>query len=189
MQLRLRSYRRASCCLLSVTIILLSSLTGRTQQTPQTEWSFPTQKNPRVVISNASLITINSWEKSEVSIKARVLAAAIQPQEVRIKSEPNKLDISCEPAKSERKIFLTVSVPSKAALDIKTNGNTIQVTEPTEQIIISNASNELLQISVPESSALDMKEARQAVERRAMWSRVRRAMCNSKHRQFFKTSE
>jgi hypothetical protein len=168
MQLRLRSYRRATCCLLCLTIALLSSLSARTQQALQTEWSFPTQNNPRVVISNASLISINSWDKNEVSIKAEVLAAEIQTQEVRIKSEPNKLDISCDPAKSDRKIFLTVNVPSKAVLEIKTNGNTIQVTEPTEQIIINNASKELLQLSVPESSALDMKETRQAVERRQL---------------------
>lgn len=157
MRLRPRSYRRASCCLLSVAIVLLHSLSGRTQQALQTEWSFPTQNNPRVVISNASLISINAWDKSEVSIKAEVLAAAIQAQEVRIKSETNKLDISCDPARPDRKIFLTISVPAKAVLEIKTNGNTIQVTEPAEQIIINNASKELLQLSVPESSALDTR--------------------------------
>ena len=167
MHLRLRSYQRAGCCTLALAIVLLNSLSGRTQ-TLQTEWSFPTQNNPRVVISNASLITINAWDKNEVSIKAEVLAAAIQAQEVRVKSESNKLDISCDPAKSDRKIFLTVSVPSKAVLEIKANGNTIQVTEPADQIIISNASKELLQLSVPESSALDMKETRQAVERRQL---------------------
>lgn len=168
MQLRLRSYHRAICCLLCLTIVPLSSLSARTHQALQTEWSFPTQNNPRVFISNASLISINSWDKSEVSIKAEVLAAEIQTQEVRIKAEPNKLDISCDPAKSDRKIFLTVNLPLKSVLEIKTNGNMIQVTDPTEQIIINNASRELLQLSVPESSALDMKDARQAVERRQL---------------------
>ena len=168
MRLRPGSYQRASCCVLSVAVVLLNSLSVHTRQALVTQWSFPTQNNPRVVISNASVISINAWDKNEVSIKAEVLAAAIQAEEVRIKSETNKLDISCDPAKSDRRIFLTISVPAQAVLEMRSNGNTIQVAEPAEQIILSNASKELLQLSVPESAALDMKEARNAVERRQL---------------------
>ena len=66
MRLRPRQYRRARCCVLSITIVLLNNLSAFTQ-TIQTEWSFPTFNSPRVVISNASLISIVCWDKSEVS--------------------------------------------------------------------------------------------------------------------------
>src|SRR6266404_2251445 len=167
MQLRPRPYRPASCCVLSVTIVLLNSLSAFTQ-TIETEWSFPTLNSPRVVISNASLVSIVSWDKSEVSIKAEVLAAAIQAKEVSVKSANNRLEVSCVPAKPDRKVFLTVRVPAKALLWIEIDRNTVQVTEPADQIIVSNASSELLQLSVPESSAVDMKEAPHAVERRQL---------------------
>jgi hypothetical protein len=148
--------------------VLLNSPPARNQQTPLTEWIFPTSNNPRIVISNASLVSIIAWDKSEVLVKADVLATQIQSDEVRIKSSNRRLQVECSPAKPDRKVFLIVRVPAKAFLSIETNGNSIQVTEPADQIIISFASREMLQLTVPESSALDMKEARNAVERRQL---------------------
>jgi VWFA-related protein len=159
---------RSLGCLLSVTIVLLECVSGRTNQALQTEWYFPATGSPRVVVSNASLVSINSWDKNEVSIKAEVLAAPAQSGEVNIKSANNRLEISCSPAKPDRKIFLTLRVPDKSLLWVESNGNSIQITQPADQIIVNNGSRELLQLSVPESSALDMKDARNAVERRQL---------------------
>jgi VWFA-related protein len=159
-----RSYRHAGCCILSITIFLLNGLSGFTQAR-QTEQSFPTQDNPKVVVSNASTISITSWDKREVSLSAEVLGAAPQAEEVRIKSENNKLEVSCRPSKPDRNIFLTLCVPARAVLEIKTHGNEVEVKEPAGQITMS-VSKELIQLNVPESSRLDMQDAPKAVEQR-----------------------
>jgi VWFA-related protein len=167
MRLYLRPNRRVTFCILSLVTILLNRLPAFTQAT-EIEWSFPAQNSPRIWISNASLVSIVAWDKSEVSIKADVLATKIQAGEVKVKQENNRLIVSCVPAKPDRKIFLIVRAPAKSFLEIEINGNTVQVTQPADQIVISHASNELLQLGVPESSSLDMKEAPHAVERRPL---------------------
>lgn len=166
MNFRSRSYRLTGCCILAITIILLDGLAGFTQA-PQTEHSFPTQDNPRITISNASTISIAPWEKNEVSIAAKVSGASIQVDEVRIKPEKNKVEISCHPSKPDRNISLTLRVPSKAVLEIKSQGNKVEIKQPAGQITII-ASQESIQLSVPESSVLDMLDAPNAVEHRQM---------------------
>jgi len=168
MPLRPRSYLRYLGWLLSAVFLLIESGSARTSQIRQTEWNFPTPNNSRVVISNAALVSVNTWDKNEVSIRAEVLAASLQAGEVSVKSAINRLEISCSPARPDRKVFLTVRVPAKALLWIESYGNSVQVSQPSEQIIINNGSKELLQLSVPESSALDMKDAHNAVERRQL---------------------
>src|SRR5882724_4343525 len=162
MNFRLRPYRLTGCCILSITIILLDGLTGFTQA-PQAEHHFPTQDNPRITISNASTISITSWSKNEVSIAVEVSGASIQANEVRITPEKNRLEITCEPSKPDRNIYLTLLVPSKAVLEIRSQGNKVEVQEPIGQVTIS-ASKELIQLGVPESSSLDMVEAPRAFE-------------------------
>jgi Ca-activated chloride channel family protein len=164
MHLSPRSYRRAGCCFLALTIVLLNGPSGFTQA-PQTEQRFPTQDNPRVVISNASTISITSWDKNEVSIRGSVLGAQVQAGEITIKPDKNKLEISCHPSKPDRDIALNLQVPVKAVLEMNTGGNTIQVKEPQGQITI-RASRGLLQLLLPEYSSLDMQAAPHASVRR-----------------------
>ena len=164
MNFRLRSYRLTGCWILSTIIILLDGLTGFTQG-PQAEHHFPTQGNPRITISNAYSISIVSWGKNEVSIAAEVSGASIQVDEIRITPEKNKLAIMCNPSKPDRQIYLTLRVPAKAFLEIKSHGNRVEIKEPAGQITIL-ASRELIQLGVPESSSLDMLAAPNAVEQR-----------------------
>jgi VWFA-related protein len=166
MHLTPSSPRRAGRCILVITIVLLSGPSGFTQA-PHTGQSFPTHDNPRVVISNASRVSIVSWHNREVSVAAEVLGAAAKTDEVKIKFEDNKLEISCQPSKPDRNISLTLRVPAKAVLEIRTFGNTVHVKEPDGQITISS-SEDLIQLSVPESSSLDMQEAPHASARRRL---------------------
>lgn len=167
MRLSFFSYRRAGCCILFITAILLTSLSG-SPQSSQIERIFPTTNFPRVLISNASQITIESWDKNVVSIKGEVLGSAVQSDEVSIKGEDNKINVSCRSAKPERKIFLTVRVPSKSILEISTDGNKVEVREPTDQMVISYASKELIQLNAPEETRFDMQDAPNASVRRSM---------------------
>ncbi len=162
MNFRLRSYRLTGCWILSTTIILLDGLTGFTQ-TPKAEHHFPTQPNPRITISNAATISIAPWGKNEVSIVAEVSGASIQVDEIRIIPEKSKLDIACNPSKPDRSIYLTLRVPPRAILDIRSNGNRVEIKEPVGPVTIL-ASKELIQLGVPESSSLDMLAAPNAVE-------------------------
>ena len=157
MNFRLRSYRLAGCCILSTTIILLDGLTGFTQA-PQAEHHFPTQPNPRITVSNAYSISIVSWEKNEVSIAVEISGASIQVDEVRIRPEKNKLEITCSPTKPDRSIYLTLRVPAKAILEIRSQGNKVDIKQPVGQVTII-ASKESIQLSVPESASLDMQDA------------------------------
>jgi VWFA-related protein len=166
MHLSPRVRRLASCCLLAITIVLLKGPSAFTQG-PQPEQTFPTQDNPRVVISNASTISINSWDKKEVSIGASVLGGAVQPEELKIKAEKNKLEISCHPSKPDRNMSVTLHVPVKALLEITAYGNTIEVKQPEEQITIK-LSRELVQLTLPEYTGLDMRAAPRAFVRRSM---------------------
>lgn len=166
MTLASKAYRVTWCCIVSITTILLSCLTGFPNP-PQAEHRFPTQDNPRISISNASRVSITSWDKKEVSIATEVSGPSIPIDEVRIKPEKNKLEITCNPSKPDRNISLTLRVPAKAVLEIKSQGNKVEVKEPAGQITII-ASQESIQLTVPESSILDMLDAPKAVEHRQM---------------------
>lgn len=163
MHFRSRSSRTTGY-LLAITIILLDGLTGF-PQVPPADHRFPTQDDPRVTISNASTISITSWSRNEVSIAAEVSGALIQANEVRIKAEKNKLEISCQPSMPDRNISLTLRAPAKAILEIRSQGNKVDIKQPVGQITII-ASKESIQLSVPESASLDMQDAPNAVEHR-----------------------
>jgi VWFA-related protein len=149
-----------------VIVILLSALPGFGQNS-QYQRAFPTRDNPTIVISSASRVTISSWHNREVSIAAEAQGTATRDEELKIKSEDNTLTISCQPSSIERHISLTVRVPEKAVLDIKTRGNSIHVEELEGQITMS-FSEELIQLLVPESASLDMREAPHASARRRL---------------------
>ena len=154
----------AGCCVISILIVLVDALQGLTQA-PRLEQSFPTHDNPKIVISNASTISITSWQKNAVSIAMEAAGSVLSAQEVVINPENNKLDISCHPAKPDRHITLTLRVPAKAFLEIKNNGNKVEVKEPAGQITIL-AGKEYVHLNLPESSSLDMEYAPRAVEHR-----------------------
>jgi VWFA-related protein len=165
------SYRRVCCCILFITTALLGCLSG-SSLAQQIERSYTTNDSPLVFISNASVVSIVSSKQKEVSVVAEVLAAAIQADEISIKSENNRVDITCHPRR-DRKVFLKVRVPANAVLEIKSNGHLVQITElqvrePAEPMVISYASKELIQLSIPEFTALDMTDARNAIERRQL---------------------
>jgi VWFA-related protein len=166
MNFRLRSYRLTGWRILSTIIILLDGLTGFTQ-TPQAEHHFPTQPNPRITISNAATISIAPWGKNEVSIVAEVSGASIQVDEVKIIPEKSKLEIMCNPSKPDRGIYLTLQVPPKAILELKSHGDKVEIKELVGPVTIL-ASKELIQLGVPESSLLDTRDAPRAVEHRQM---------------------
>jgi len=150
--------------IVSIAIGLLHGSSASTQS-PQAEYRFPTQENPRIVISSASTVSIVAWASNEVSIIAQVSGASIQVDEVRIKPGKNKLDITCEPLNPDRKIYLALRVPAKAVLEIRDQENKVEIKEPAWQITVI-ASRDSIQLNVPDSSSLDMQEAPNAVEHR-----------------------
>ena len=150
--------------LVSISIILLDCVSGSTQVTPR-EQRFNTQNNPRITIYDADAITISAWERDEVTVAAEVSGASLSVNEVRIKPEKNKIEISCEPSRPDRKISLTLRVPAKAFVDLKTKGHRIEIKEPGGRIEIS-AAKESIQLGVPESASLDMTDAPNAMEHR-----------------------
>src|SRR5262245_20720117 len=105
--------RRVCLLSLSITIILLICSAVFTQGSKY-ERTFPSQENPKIAISNASIVKITGWSKHEVFVRAEVLADTIQSEEVAIKDDKNKLDIDCRPSKPDRKIFLMINAPPKA---------------------------------------------------------------------------
>jgi VWFA-related protein len=159
-------FRFTLCSVVSISIILLDCVPGLTQSRLQ-EHRFPTQGNPRIIISNADAVTIVAWEQNVVSVAANVSGQSLPVDEVKIKPEKNKIEISCEPSKPERKISLTLRTPSKAIVDLKTQGHRIEVKEPVGRIEVI-ASRESIQIAVPESASLDMTDAPNALEHRQM---------------------
>ena len=157
-------YRSFGCCLVSLTLILTNRPPSFSQVAPP-QHSFPTQSNPQINISNASTISITSWDKNEVTVTAEVSGTSLQTDEVKIMPDKKKLGISCHPAKPDRKIFLTLRVPAKSVLQIKSDGNEIQIKEPVGQTTIIT-SRDLIQLNVPETASLDMQYAPKAVEHR-----------------------
>jgi len=178
-------YRRIGYLIVvvSISIPVRSSSVSATSLSSQ---SFPTQDNPKITITNATLVSITHWDKREVSISAEVMGAAatLQPEEVTIKSENNALEISCHPSQAGRRISITVQAPARAAFDLRvfgsaiqirdtppptyrpsrmnmTGGNSSPVTQPAGPITIIG-SREMIQLNVPESTALDMQETARA---------------------------
>ena len=152
-----------------LTVILLAGLTGFSQSS-QPAHRFPTQDNPRILISNASTISITSWDQNEVSVVAQVSGATLQTSEVKIKPDKSKIEITCHPANRDRRVFLTLRVPAKAVLQIKSHGNEIHIKEPIGQIEITTF-RDVIHLVVPESADLDMRFAPNAVEHRQLGPR------------------
>jgi len=153
--------------LISISIVLLECVSGLTQVTSPLVHSFPTQNNPRITVYDADSLTIFAWERNEVAVTAEVSGASISDNEVKIKPEKNKIEISCEPSRADRRISLIVRVPAKAFIELKTQGHRIEVKEPAGRIeIIANKNT--IQLGVPESASLDMTEAPNAMEHRQM---------------------
>ena len=150
-----------------ISISILSNCVSGVTQAPRPEHQFPTENNPRITIANADSVTIIAWERNSVSITAEVSGQSISTNEVRIKPEKNKIDISCEPSKPDRKILLTVRAPVKAFVDLKTQGHRVEVKEPDGRIQIV-ATRESIQIAVPERASLDMTDAPNAQEHRQL---------------------
>ncbi|HSB08183.1 MAG TPA: VWA domain-containing protein [Blastocatellia bacterium] len=148
MSIHHRFYCKAACLLVSGATILMVCPASFTQA-PQGERSFPTQDNPKVVISNASTVAIQSWDKNAVSISAGVAAAPVKIEEVLITQEKDTLSVSCHPVEPNRRIMLTVQVPRKAVLEIKSDGNTVQVNEPAGRITVTLASKDLINLDAP----------------------------------------
>ncbi|HZM84951.1 MAG TPA: VWA domain-containing protein [Blastocatellia bacterium] len=157
-------YRISGCCLVSLALILTNGPPGFSQVAPP-QHSFPTQSNPQINISNASTISITSWDKNEVTVTAEVSGTSMQTDEVKIMPDKKKLGISCHPATPDRKIFLTLRVPAKSVLQIMSERNEIQIKEPVGQTTIIT-SRDLIQLNVPETASLDMQYAPKAVEHR-----------------------
>src|SRR5215813_9429903 len=99
-----RFFRFNLSFVISFSIILFDGVSGLTQVTSPPVNSFPTQNNPRITIYDADALTIFAWERNEVAVAAEVSGATISVNEVRIKPEKNKIEISCEPSKPDRKI-------------------------------------------------------------------------------------
>lgn len=138
-------------------------------QSPPAARSFPTQDNPRITIRNANMVSIFPWERNEVSVAAEVSGAPLQPDEVRIKPQNNKLEITCDPSKPDRNIRLALRVPAKTDLEISSRGNTVEIKDPGGQVTVTT-SKELITLSVPETATLDMRNAPKAVENRQIGS-------------------
>src|SRR5207247_7429258 len=96
MHVRPGSYRRDLCCILFITTALLGCPSG-SSLTQQIGRTYTTNDSPLVFIWNASVVTIEPSKQKEVSVVAEVLAAAIQADEISIKSENNRIDITCHP--------------------------------------------------------------------------------------------
>src|SRR5689334_1559669 len=118
MRFRSPSRQASAWLILAIAIGVLPGASAFTQS-PQAEYRFPNQENPRIVISNASTVSIIAWASNEVSVTAQISGASIKVDEVRIKQEKNRLDITCEPLNPERKVSLTLRVPAKGVLEIR----------------------------------------------------------------------
>ena len=162
-----RFFRFNLSFVISISIILFGGASGLTQVTSPPENRFPTQNNPRITVYDAYALTIFAWERNEVAVAAEVSGATISASEVRIKAEKNKIEISCEPSKPDRKILLTVRAPAKAFVELKTLGHRVEIKEPVGRIEIV-AAKDSIQLGVPDSASLDMTEAPNAMEHRQM---------------------
>jgi len=156
---------RSFSIILSTALFLTNNLFGHSQSSAR-EWNFPNQHNPLIAIWNASSVTISSWEKDEVSIRAEVLSSVIKPDDVTVKRDNHRLEVSCSPGKQGRRILLTLHVPAKSVLDISADGSAIRITEPGERISVDFTFKTFVRLNVPTTAELDMKAAPKAVARR-----------------------
>ena len=162
-----RFFRFNLSFVISISIVLSDGVCGLTQVTSPPVNRFPTQNNPRITVYDADAITIFGWERNEVAVAAQVSGTSISVNEVRIKPEKNKIEISCEPSKPDRKISLIVRAPAKAFVELKTQGHRVEVKEPAGRIEII-AAKDSIQLGVPDSASLDMTEAPNAMEHHQM---------------------
>jgi len=154
MHLNRRSFHY--CVLFSATI-LSAGLPGFITSA-QTDKSYPTQDNPRVVISNAFAVSITPWEKREVSIATSDSGVEPRADEVTVRANGNSIEVSCHPSSRDRRISLSLRVPIRAFVEIKNENNAVQVSQLEGQVLVFAATG-FIQLVARESATLDMDEA------------------------------
>lgn len=134
---------------------------------PQSFNNLETGESPRIIIYNAYSVTITPWPVNRVSINNEVSGPTIQVDEIKLKRDKNRFEISCFPSKPDRNIFLTLKVPQKAVIEVRSKENKIEIKEPSGAVRIV-ATKDLIEASVPETSYLDAKDAPYAAENRRL---------------------
>ena len=151
------------CRLFSVTLstsLLLTNLLFGFPQASALEWHFRDQHSPLIAIWDASSISITSWEKDEVSIRAEVLTSVIKPNDLRVKRDNYRLDVLCSPPRLGRGVFLTMHVPARAILQISSDNNAVRITEPAERIRIDFTTKTFVQLNIPITAELGLRRRR-----------------------------
>jgi len=154
MHLNRRSFH---CCVLLVATILSAGLPGFITSA-QTDKSYPTQDNPRVVISNAFAVSITPWEKREVSIATSDSGVEPRADEVSVRANGNSIEIFCHPSSRDRRISLSLRLPARAQVEVKNENNVVQVSQLEGQVVVFAATG-FIQLVARESATLDMDEA------------------------------
>jgi Ca-activated chloride channel family protein len=91
----------------------------------------------RIIVSNAASIAINAWENDQVKLVAVTPSIDskdnVRDRDITITSDKGVMEISCSPTKS---ISLTLNVPSRKILNIKTFDGSIEIKNPVGPIFI-----------------------------------------------------
>ena len=117
--------------------------------------------NSKITLSNARTVSIESWDKNEVWIEANASTSILTDEEIKIQLTNPRLDITCQPSRPDENISVTLHLPSQAILNLQTEGNKIEVKNPTGKIsfILTQFSIEVEALS---SAKLDLQDVAQA---------------------------
>jgi VWFA-related protein len=170
------SYTRSTVMNLTSRQISLSSLIALTlvfpaylsaPLPPQSLNKFETNDSPRIIINNAFSVTITPWDYNRVTIDNEVSGPTIPVDEIKLKRDKNRFEITCIPSKPDRNIYLMLKVPKKAFIELRNKDNKLEVKDPTGIVKVVVNKN-LIEANVPETSSVDATLARNASENRSM---------------------
>src|SRR5690349_7800149 len=116
--------------------LLLPGYTVSAPLAPQSFSNFETNDSPRIIVNNAYSVTITPWDYNRVTINNEVSGPTIPVDEIKLKRDKNRFEITCIPSKPDRNIYLMLKVPKKAFIELRNKDNKLDVKDPTGTVEI-----------------------------------------------------
>ena len=115
------------------------------------ERHIPTAGIRQINISNASGLAITAWEIEEVKLVARATPGDVKDQDIKVSSANGVIEIECSRQKT---ISLTLQVPSREIVNIKTYDGTIEIKDLVGTTFIDNETELSSKLSADRSTTV-----------------------------------
>jgi len=156
----------SSCgCLFLICQIIVPQIaaSAQTNQSEKVERSLAVPPNVKVTLADAQSISVEGWDKNEISIEAETTTHKIAESNIKIDSTKDKVGILCLPSDPGQYFLIKLHMPTKSTLQIETDKEKIEVKEPNGRVSFALSVNRI-EVTAPPAARLDLTNIRSATK-------------------------